>query len=227
LDLNINTLRTFFLTTLNPSYILKRYLENILNQSPYISPYEHEISTKVLDKICKTKIIKKNIVIFLYKFCSVLASFSAPIMLDALTNLFKNTDQQYQSLDFLSITIEMSQKNLGWIFCGILVLNNLLSLFFETQYNFHINKLRYECKTILQYFIFNKVIKLPNLASTSKADSKETEEEVNINNLATVDSETIVGLFLNFHQTWSSFLSLCVIVVILYFKVHSSVFLGF
>ena len=213
-------LQFFFLTILNPSYILQRYLENVLNKDPSKSPYDHEVSTKILNMLWSSKLLMKNLRIFLIKICGILTSFTAPIMLDALTDLFKQEDPHMQTFNFLSLTLVITNKNLRWLFCGILVVNNLLSIYFETQYNFHLNKLKYEFKTILQYLIFSKLIKLPNLSSTNNKNSDD--EEANVNNLATVDCETIVGLFMNFHQTWSSFLSLCIIIIILFFKVNCS-----
>jgi hypothetical protein len=146
----------------------------------------------------------------------VLSSFLAPFMLDLLTDSFKHTEYDLNTHTFLNI--QLSYRNLLLTYCTILILNNLLGVFFDTQYNYRINILKYETKTALQYLVYNKLTKLTKTKS-SKTENGEEFEDVNINNLALIDSENIVGVFAGFHQTWSSAFSLCFIVAILYIKV--------
>jgi len=203
------------LPSLSPPDILKKHLGGILAQDDH-NPYLHEVSKEVCEKLWRKIVIKRNILIGIIKFFSILTSFLAPIMLDLLTTLFKQ--------DFNDNSLEY-QKNIGWIFCGILIANNFFGLFLETQYQFQVNKLKYEAKTVLQYLIYNKLTRLQAFGSHTE-DSPSPKIQANVNNLATIDTETIVGFFLNVHQTWSSFVSLCAVIVILFFKLRTALPIG-
>lgn len=208
-------LSLFFLTPLSPNTIVEKLntLVQTRSESKLIS-YDEKSIDELIQNLWKKIVRRRNIIIGFIKALTVMSNFLTPYLLDILTNNFKilnNEEQVVVSGVGMTISVEQS----SWIYSFLLIFNMVVNVFLGIYYQWQMNKLRYEGKTVLQYLIYRKLIE----AKPKESSSKEEDAEANINNLISADCDTFLNLFDNFHQAWSALVCLIVTLFVLYLKV--------
>ena len=175
-------------------------------------------SSDIIDEIFKKAwrgVLKKtNLKIIMIKLLQIGCAFTIPYLLDELTNGLKTSDSQV-AMNVKWFGVDLSRQAINWIYTLILILTMITAIFLETQFAWQINKLRCRGKVVFQYLIYSKLIH----GKTIKNKSNKDQEQANINNLISADTDSFLNIFYNFHETWSSLISATLISIVLFFKV--------
>ncbi|EAR94177.2 ABC transporter family protein (macronuclear) [Tetrahymena thermophila SB210] len=165
----------------------------------------------------------------LFKLITVFFLFAAPWFLDSLQSSLKeyksnqNTSQADSQSQFLRRQI--------YINGALLALSFLLFTICDSQYSYQIKKLSTQLKQYLQANIYaHALLKKAYTKYQSYSEDKDNQESqihANLNNLITIDVDTIINFLISFHETWSLILKLIIGLTLLYLKMESAVIVGF
>lgn len=158
--MDILTLGLFFLSPLSPNNIVEK-LNTLLPgdkhqlESKLIS-YDPESIDELIHNLWKKIVRGRNIIIGIIKAFTVVSNFLTPYLLDILTNNFKIANNE--ELVVISGDMRINVEQMSWIYSFLLIFNMVVNMFLGVHYQWQMNKLRYEGKTVLQYLIYRKLI---------------------------------------------------------------------
>ncbi|EAR98242.2 ABC transporter C family protein (macronuclear) [Tetrahymena thermophila SB210] len=111
-----------------------------------------------------------------------------------------------------------------------IMINYFLKSIVQTQYQWQGNKWHAKCKTSIQYLVYQKSLRLKiysnqngSKLSDNNDSQDDTEKNPDINNILTVDVETLLQLYNGIIETISSIVSIVVIVLLIYYKIGSAI----
>jgi len=114
-------------------------------------------------------------------------------------------------VELFGLGTTISLQALNWIYATILVFIMVFGVFLDTQQTWHLNRLRYQGKMVLQFLLYYKLVVAKSVEGGGS--------DASLNNLISSDCDTFVNIFYNFHEAWASLVNLAAIIVILFFKV--------
>ncbi|KAL4449649.1 hypothetical protein ABPG74_007472 [Tetrahymena malaccensis] len=146
-------------------------------------------------------------------------NFLGIFILDEITLYLKDFNEgQQQQLDISLMLVAI-------------MINYFLKSIVQTQYQWQGNKWHAKCKTSIQYLVYQKSLRLKIYSNqnASKPNNNNndsqfgTEKNPDINNILTVDVETLLQLYNGLIETISSIVSIIVIVLLIYYKIGSAI----
>ncbi|KAL4493110.1 hypothetical protein ABPG72_003195 [Tetrahymena utriculariae] len=165
----------------------------------------------------------------LFKLITVFFLFTAPWFLDSLQSSLKEY-KNYQNASQADTQTYILRRQI-YINGALLALSFLLFTICDSQYSYQIKKLSTQLKQYLQANIYaHALLKKAYTKQQSNNENKDNQESqihANLNNLITIDVDTIINFLISFHETWSLILKLIIGLTLLYLKMESAVIVGF
>ncbi|KAL4495492.1 hypothetical protein ABPG72_020233 [Tetrahymena utriculariae] len=146
-------------------------------------------------------------------------NFLGIFILDEITLDLKDyKEEQQQQLDISLMLVAI-------------MINYFVKSIVQTQYQWQGNNWHAKCKTSIQYLVYQKSLSLKIYSNQNKSkpnnnnnDSQDDfEKNPDINNILTVDVETLLQLYNGLIETISSIVSIIVIVLLIYYKIGSAI----
>ncbi|KAL4472151.1 hypothetical protein ABPG73_004840 [Tetrahymena malaccensis] len=165
----------------------------------------------------------------LFKLITVFFLFAAPWFLDSLQSSLKEY-KNYQNNSQADSQTSFLRRQI-YINGALLALSFLLFTICDSQYSYQIKKLSTQLKQYLQANIYAhallKKAYTKHQSNNEDKDKQESQIHANLNNLITIDVDTIINFLISFHETWSLILKLIIGLTMLYLKMESAVIVGF